>query len=156
MNNKGITKIEIIIVIGLVALVVAADIVVISYLNSKKQDIQVLAEVSQIRSSLDLFLARNSYYPGPAKPTGLNDVYASTQKLCIEGFKKFSDSCAVNILNPIPNDYLNSGNIYVYSLTDNGQNYKLEFNLKTNFSQSGLKQGKNCANNSQILSQACF
>jgi|GEM_PF-2407741 len=156
MFNKGITKIEVLIVIFLILVAVGVDIFVILYLNNKAKDIQILSEVSQIRSGLDLFLAKNNFYPQALKPLALNDVYSGTQKLCVGGFKKFSDSCSQNILNPIPNAYLSGGNVYYYASVDNGQNYKLEFNLETNFPQLALKKGKNCANNNQILSQVCF
>jgi len=155
-KNKGFTKIEVLIVVILCFIVIGIDIFVISYLNSKQQDIQVIAEVSQIRSGLEVFLLTNNYYPQAPEPVALNDAYSSTEKLCLEGFKKLTETCQKNILNPVPNYYLSQGNTYLYKSTDNNKNYQLEFFLKTNFKNQGLAKGKSCATNSQITNQPCF
>jgi len=156
MSSKGFTKIEVLIVVILSLIIIGVDIFVISYLNSKEQAIQVLSEINQIRSGLEVFLLTNNYYPETATPVALNDAYESTEKLCFEGFKKLTEGCKKTILNPVPNFYLSQGNSYTYKSIDNNKNYQLEFVLKTNFREQGLLKGKNCATNSQITSQPCF
>ncbi len=156
MSEKGMTKIEILIVILIAIIIIIGDVIVISYLNTKTQDIQVLSEVKQIRDSLEIFLLNNDFYPVAESPTMLNDVYAGTEKLCLSGFSKMADSCAKNILVPIPNQYYVQGNRYFYKSTENNKNYQLEFTLKSNFPKQGLVKGKNCATNSGITSQPCF
>ena len=156
MPSRGFTKIEILIVAILIVIILVADFFVISYLNSKQQDVQVLSEVSQIRSGLEVYLLANNYYPEALDPIVLNSDYTNSEKLCIEGFKKFSAACAREILNPIPNLYLTKGNSYIYKSTDNNKNYQLEFTLLSDFKAQGLKKSKNCAINSQIISQPCF
>jgi Tfp pilus assembly protein PilE len=156
MSSRGVTKIELLISISLALIIIIVDIVVISYLNDKARDIQVLAEVSQVRSSLEVFLLNNNHYPPKQEAVLLNDSNASTEKLCLSGFMRITEKCQKNILNPIPNIYLAEGNYYTYQSIDEDKNYKLEFNLTTNFKKQGILKGINCATNSQIVSQACF
>ena len=157
MLSRGFTKIEIIIVLFLILIVITVDIFVILHLNKKQRDIQVLAEINQLRSGLEVFLMSNNYYPVASQPILLNDGYSGTEKLCLDGFKKLSDACKQkSIMVPLPNFYINQGNQYYYKSADNNQNYQIEFLLNTNFKTLGLKKGKNCATNAQILSQPCF
>ena len=156
MSSKGFTKIEVLIVAIIALIIITVDVFVILYLNKKNQDIQTLLEVSQIRSGLEVFLMANNYYPVAAEPEAMNDAYLGTEKLCLEGFEKISDQCQRNILNPIPNFYVNQGNTYTYKSIDNNKNFQLEFNLLTDFKELGLLKGKNCATNTQINSQPCF
>ena len=154
--NKRIIRIEILIVAFIVLINIISNFGVVSSLNSKARDIQVLSEIDQIRSGLELFLLANNFYPEATEPLVLNDVYLGTEKLCLTGFEKLTQSCEKNILRPIPNQDLVNGNIYTYKSTDNNQNYQIEFTLKTNFKKQGLLKGVNCATNLQITSQACF
>jgi hypothetical protein len=156
MPNQGFTKIEILIFVLLVIIVGAVDGIVIFYLNNKEADIQVLSDISQIRSGLDEYLIKNNYYPGLDTASELNDPYAGTEKLCIEGFKRFTDKCKKEILNPVPNTYKSSGGVYTYKSGSENLSYQIEFILKTDFRSQSLKKGKNCATNSQIISQPCF
>ena len=155
MNNRGFTKIELIVVIALIIAMVAVDIALILYLNLKSKDIAVLSDIKQIQSGLDNYLLLNNNYPIEAVAVALNDPYANTEKLCTDGFKKNSESCSQTILAPVPNSFLNQGNTFKYQSTD-GQNYKIEFTLNTNFKAANLSKGLNCASNNQILSQPCF
>ena len=153
---NGFTKIEVLIVGIIALLIIGFDVFIISYLNDKGYHVQTLSEISQIRSGLETFLLVNNYYPIETSQVNLNDSYAQTQKLCIEGFKKYTDSCQRTIMNPLPNFYADQGNIYIYKSTDDNKNYQIEFTLKTDFKAQGLKKGKNCATNFQITSQPCF
>jgi len=134
---------------------IAFDIAIVLYLNFKKSDLAILTDIKQIQSGLDAYLVKNAEYPVVIETVALNDVYASTQKLCFEGFRKANEKCSREILNPIPNSRINSGGRYKYQSPD-GKNYKIEFFLKTNFKALNISKGKNCATNSQILSQPCF
>ncbi|MCX6744747.1 MAG: hypothetical protein NTX82_04450 [Candidatus Parcubacteria bacterium] len=154
--KNGFTKIEVLIFILLIVMVVAMDVAVIWYLSLKNKDIQVFSEIDQIKSGLEVYLLKNNFYPESNGIINLSDSYSGTEKLCGDGFKKITDNCSQNILKPIPNQYLAEGNIYRYKRSDDGQNYQLEFNLVSNFKNLGLKKGKNCANNIQIISQPCF
>jgi Tfp pilus assembly protein PilE len=156
MQSRGFTKIEVILVVLFIIIMIIIDVSVIWYLNLKQRDIQTLSEISQIRSGVEEFLFFNNYYPKTKEVTLLNDAYLNTEKLCQEGFRKFSDKCKKIILDPLPNSDFNLGNQYFYQSLDNSESYQLEFILKTNFKKQGLKKGKNCATNSQIVSQPCF
>lgn len=155
MKKNGFTQIELLIVIFLMIIMIAFDIAIVLYLNLKNRDLGVINDIKQIQSGLDAYLIKNSQYPVAGEAINFNDVYASTQKLCAEGFRKKVEKCNQEILAPIPNSDMNSGNIYIYQSED-GQNYKIEFTLKTNFKALGLARGKNCALNNQIISQPCF
>lgn len=152
--SSGITKIEILIVILLALIVIGGDIFVWIYLGQKAHDINVLSDISQIRSSLEAYLTINNFYPKIETATALNDSYAGTEKLCADSFKKITDQCSATLLNPVPNTYLSEGNQYLYQTID--LNYKIEFYLKTNFPEFGLKKGANCATNTAITSNPCF
>lgn len=154
MTKNGFTKIELIIVIFLLILMIAVDIAIVLYLNLKSRDIEVLNDLKQIQSGLDVYLGENSQYPIFSEPVNLNDVYAGTEKLCVEGFKKKNFQCSRLILASIPNSDLAAGNIYKYQ--SDGKEYKIEFSLKGNFKAQNLSKGLNCATNNQILNQACF
>lgn len=151
--KNGFTKIEVLIFILLIVIVVAMDIFVILYLNAKNRDIQVLSEVDQIRSGLEVYLLKNNKYPGIEDIMVLNDNYQGTEKLCTDGFKKITDNCVRNILNPIPNQY---SSIYRYKSDQAANDYMLEYELMTDFKSLGLSKGKICVTNIQILSQPCF
>ena len=156
MKKNGFTKIDILILVGLIIIVGVVDIFVVSYFNKKERDIQILAEVNQIRSGLEVYLHYNNEYPGLNEPTVLNDAYEASEKLCQQGFKRMIDNCQKEILKQIPNQSFVQGNRYYYQAIDNQANYKLEFNLESDFKELGLVQGKNCADNLQIINQACF
>ncbi|MCX6743021.1 MAG: hypothetical protein NT116_02175, partial [Candidatus Parcubacteria bacterium] len=126
--KNGFTKIEVLIFILLIVMVVAMDVLVIRYLSIKNKDIQVLSEIDQIKSGLEVFLLKNNFYPETNGIVNFNDSYIGTEKLCVEGLKKLSDNCSQNILNPIPDQYLAEGNSYRYKRSEDGQNYQLEFN----------------------------
>jgi hypothetical protein len=155
MTKNGFTKFELIAVIFLVAVAIVFDILFILYLNQKSRDIAVLSDIKQIQSGLDIYLIKNSHYPEALAPISLNDIYANSQKLCAEGFMKTEAKCSQTIFNPVPNSDLAAGNIFIYQ-SAGAQEYKIEFNLKTNLKAQGLSRGKNCATNNQILSQPCF
>jgi type II secretory pathway pseudopilin PulG len=155
MNSRGFTKIELLVVAFLIVIVIAFDIAIVLYLNLKSRDIAVLNDIKQIQSGLDAYLLKNGEYPIAVTPIVLNDIYANTEKLCVEGFRKKTEKCNFNILAPIPNSDLMNGNFLKYQSED-GQSYKIEFILKTNFKAQGLSRGQNCASNNQIISQVCF
>ncbi|MBN1325389.1 hypothetical protein JW977_00195 [Candidatus Falkowbacteria bacterium] len=152
--SRGITKIEILIVILLAVIIIAGDVFVWIYLDKKAHDVNILSDINQIRSSLDVYLTINNYYPKISEAVLLNDDYSSTQKLCAEGFKRINDKCAMVIQDPLPNSYLSEGNNYMYK--SDGENYQIQFYLSTNFSQFNLVKGVNCATNSTITSTPCF
>jgi type II secretory pathway pseudopilin PulG len=152
--SRGITKIEILIVIFLAVIIIAGDILLWMHLDKKARDINILSDINQIRSDLDVYLTINSYYPKISEAEALNDSYLGTEKLCVEGFKRINDNCLKVIQGSIPNTYLNEGNAYIYK--SDGQNYQIQFTLSTNFPQFSLKKGVNCATNTTITSAACF
>jgi hypothetical protein len=154
--GSRVTKIEVVIIIFLILLAIGGDIFANWYLNKKARDITILSEINQIRSALEVFLSANNYYPKTTDFVALNDAYLGTQKLCLEGFKRESDICSKNILDPLPNFYTKQGNAYAYKSVENGQNYEIQFTLNTNFPQFGLKKGINCATNLTIISQPCL
>jgi type II secretory pathway pseudopilin PulG len=155
MKKNGFTKVELLVVIFLVILMIALDIVIVLYLNLKARDIAVLSDIKQIQSALDVYLIKNSHYPLALDQISLNDIYANSEKLCADGFKKKDEKCSQTILAAIPNSDIKAGNIFTYQSAGE-QDYKIEFILKTNLKASGLSRGKNCATNKQILSQPCF
>lgn len=156
MSNRGFSKIEIIIVVFVILLFVAGDIFASRYLAAKTKDVKVLSEISEIRSGLELYSYLNNFYPQIAEPTTLNDSYVGTEKLCREGFERFSEKCTKVLMDKIPNFYYSEGNRYLYQAVNNYSDYLLEFNLETDFPELQLTKGKKCATNLQILNKSCY
>ncbi|MCX6740275.1 MAG: type II secretion system protein [Candidatus Parcubacteria bacterium] len=157
MKQNGFTKIELLVVIILILFMIVLDIVFVLYLNQKSRDIQVLSDIKQIQNGLDLYLANNTTYPETNGKVPLNDNYLGTEKLCTDGFKRYDDKCSKIIFNYMPfSQYQNANEKpYYFQTISIGLDYQLEFELKTNFKDLGLKKGINCASSIQILSQPC-
>jgi hypothetical protein len=154
--SRGISKIEILIIIFLALVIIGADIFVYLYLGQKTHDINVISDISQIRSGFEVYLTINNYYPKINEAEALNDSYLGTEKLCSDGFMRITDKCNKVILGSIPNTYLVEGDTYLYKSIETDKNYQLQFSLQSNFPSLGLKKGINCATNTTITSVPCF
>ncbi len=149
---RGATTVELAVTLGIAVLLILADVSGIVYLRSRTRDIQTLSEVSQIRSALEVYRVENSYYPRVSEAVRLADLYAGTQKLCTDGFKRFTDSCARTISGRIP-DANASG--YHYVATADGADYRIQFMLRTTLRKFGYPKGPACATSAGITAGAC-
>lgn len=156
MYLRGVTRVELLVVGIICVFVLLIDISVIWYVNRKAADIQTLSDVQQIRAALEVYISHNNYYPESTEMIELNNAYASTQKLCTDGFKQFNAPCDKTIMRVIPNTNYGNGNRYFYQAVAESKDYNIQFTLQTNFRGQGLIQGTQCATSSGISSQSCF
>jgi len=145
--------VKIVIVVVIIIIMGVINYFVFGYSNSLANDVEILSEINQIRSGLEVYLANNNHYPIVNEPVLLNDPYSSTEVLCVDQFKKADVDCDKLILSPVSR--LQDVQYY-YQSVDNNLNYRIEFTLEHNFKDIGLLKGKNCASNKQIINQPCF
>jgi len=149
----GMTKTQAITVGIIAALVVIADIFGILYLQNRTRDITVLSEISQIRSALEVYRVRNSFYPRTTAAVTLGDAYAGTQQLCNDGFHRLGDACTAVILARVPDAY---GVGYQYRSLQDGADYQIQFTLSTTLRMFGFNAGTSCATSAGLTNQSCF
>lgn len=148
---RGMTKVEVIVVIALAVVVIAADVATILYLRNRTRDVQVLSEISQIRSALESYRVIANSYPIAPEAVQLADAYQGTQKLCAQGFMRFTQKCDRTVMARIP-----STGYYQYRSLQDGGDYQLQFTLVTAFQKLGFAKGTACATSAGIANQTCF
>lgn len=154
ISQKGFTLIEILIVVGIVALVGIFSIVAVNSARSKQRDATRLSNVRQVQSALeDYFNETNKYPEGDNLPLG-----DSGQSACLATTGFHGDCSAENatIVRIVPRTYeggLNGKvtcgnpvrNAFCYSSKQNGELYSIQFELENGLSSVGLQKGINCA-----------
>lgn len=143
-------KKALIISICIALVVVGVDVAAIRYLRLRTLDVQTLSDISQIRSALESYRVTNNMYPRIPEPTPLADAYLGTQKLCSDGFRRFTDSCDRVLLERVPS----SG--YLYRSLFDGGDYQMQFKLLTSLRRYGFVRGYACATSAGITNQPCF
>ncbi len=148
---RGMTKVEVIVVIALALMIIATDAFTIIYLRNRSRDIQVLSEISQIRSALESYRVIANAYPIALDAVPLADSYQGTQKLCAQGFMRFTQACTRTIMARVP-----STGQYQYRSLQDGGDYQLQFTLVTALQKLGFAKGTACATSAGIANQTCF
>lgn len=156
MDVRGVTRVELLIV-GLIAItVIGVDVFAFWFLGQKTHDLQTLADVQQIRAGLEAYAAKTTLYPEAAEITPLNDAYSNTEKLCSDGFVRFTKECDKVIMPFIPNSYADLGERYLYRSASDGRDYQLQFEIRSNFVETEIQKGIHCATSAGIVNQPCF
>lgn len=153
--QEGYTTTELLWVGGIAAVIIVVDIFTWWFLSVKTHDIRVLSEVQQIRSGLEVYSAINTQFPVAENVTPLARLEENTQKLCMEGFRRYAQNCEKTILPFVPNFYADDEEGYMYQSAD-GSDYRIEFITRSNFSAIDLPQGVHCATGAGITHQSCF
>jgi hypothetical protein len=149
----GYTKKQLLIIGSLIAVLVVFDVFLYNYLNRKSSDLAVLGDLNQVRSALEINFATNTYYPIVDKPLVLGSRDKQSERLCLEGFRAFVQSCNKIILNKIP--LSESAGQLVYFSAASGEDYSLQFELRGAIRSFGLIKGANCATKDGFIPGPC-
>ena len=164
MSKKGYTLTELLIAIGVVAVVLAGSAVAINMARSKQRDAVRISHVRQMQTALENYFSETSSYPvGDSLPLGDATVSAC---LSTSGFLADCIGEEAVILRTVMST-VNAGldekvqcgtplrNAFCYGPVENGQNYQIEFELENSWAQAGLIKGINCAQADGIEAGPC-
>lgn len=162
MDKRGMSKIEVLIVVLVIGILGLAAIIAVSSARSKTRDAVRLSDVRQMQAALELYFNDFNAYPEQTEAIPLGQ--ASTRCLSENGF---SASCTPSLetvymeaVAATPRKGLKNvskcgdiNNAYCY--VGQGYVYKVEFELENNNSLLGLTKGLNCATPAEITAGAC-
>ena len=116
--SKGFTLIEMLIVITIIALLASLILVGMGGARAKTRDSRRIADLHNVMNALELYYAKNYYYPNETDWTGLTTAVTTG-----------------NIgVSRIPQDPLNTSptaKTYYYGVSADGQDYGLGADLET-------------------------
>lgn len=154
-SQRGISQVEIIVVIAISIVVIGIVIATSWYLSQKNKDIATLSDIARITSALDITYAVNTNYPLYDSGVELGVQALGTQQLCLRGFTALTAQCDQVILRPLPQNEAGTMPFW-YISTNQGADYGIEFELLTNHTTLGLLKGLNCAIPGGIQPGACI
>jgi general secretion pathway protein G len=164
MNKRGFTLIEILVVVGIVALVGTLAAIAVNAARSKQRDATRLSQVRLVQSALeDYFNETNAYPTGEVLPLG-----DARQSACL-GSGGFAGNCTGDqaIFLRVVSATIDKGlhgqalcgdparNAFCYTQTLEGTGYKIEFELENALVQARLVKGINCATPDGISGGEC-
>jgi prepilin-type N-terminal cleavage/methylation domain-containing protein len=116
--SKGFTLIEMLIVITIIALLASLILVGMGGARAKTRDARRIADLHNVMNALELYYAKNYYYPDESDWTGLTTALTTG-----------------NVgIHRIPQDPLNTSptaKSYYYGVSTDGQDYGLGADLET-------------------------
>ncbi|MCL5411282.1 MAG: type II secretion system GspH family protein [Patescibacteria group bacterium] len=74
LNSSGVTMVELLLVISVIAILSSATIVIFPFVFSEKKDSEIKDDVARIQSELERYYNKNSKYP---EPYNNNDIPSS-------------------------------------------------------------------------------
>lgn len=163
MNNKGFTKVEILIVLGVIGVLGVIAGMAVSNARTQTRDAVRLSDVRQVQVGLELYFNDFSEYPKSFDLVPLGE--ASTVCLSEEGF---SPSCApsaeavyMNMIGAVPQKGLkglsacgNANNAYCY-LGAEGE-FRIQFELENSNNLLELNKGINCLTETGLRAGECL
>src|SRR3989344_922774 len=150
MKKGGFTTVELLIAIGVIALVGVGCAVALNSSRARTRDAVRVSNVRQIQAALENYItATNAYPPGEAVPLG------ATETACL-GESGFASSCnGKTYLKIVPAteskglDGLSScgaaANAFCYLAIQDASGYRIQFELERDWADAGLRKGINCA-----------
>lgn len=163
--KKGFTKVEILAVIGIVAIASALAGLAVNSARVKQRDAVRLSHVRQVQSVLENYFNEANTYPG-GEGLPLGDAAVSAC-LGTGGFK--ADCGGVQtvflkiVAGTIPSGLKHfstcgqpARDAFCYSVRDGGGGYSIQFELEGSIEQAGIANGLNCAMPSGIKSGKCL
>lgn len=164
MNQKGISMIELVIVLGIIAVVGAGSALALNTARARARDAVRISNVRQIQAALELAFNESNMYPaGEVLPLGEAGVTSCLD----EG--GFAGSCGASgqvFLRAVPGtiatglDGLSScgtpaHDAFCYLQTQGGASYRMQFELERALDEVGLAAGLNCASPEGVTGGAC-
>ncbi|MBI4653042.1 type II secretion system protein [Candidatus Kuenenbacteria bacterium] len=139
-NNKGFGLIELLVVIGIIALLSTIAMVSLNGAKQKARDAKRIADAKQMQIALDLYFDKKELYP-----IAITAIILGTANYSCLSENGFVASCNIELVYmkliptaPIPP----TGNQYTYISSD-GNNYQLSFTLEK--INQDLGPGVNCS-----------
>jgi Tfp pilus assembly protein PilE len=162
MNQKGITRIEVLIIAGVIGLLGLLAVVAVTSARAKTRDAIRVSDVRQIQAGAELYFNDVSQYPQTVEPIAIGE--AVTSCLTDQGFvatcSPTTEVVYLDVVPAAPKQGLKGAsscggvrNAYCFS-GSNGE-YRIQFELERANSLLGLEKGVNCATESGLLSGAC-
>lgn len=163
-SKRGFTLIEILIVVGIVALIGTFAAIAVNAARSKQRDATRLSHVRQIQSALEEYFNETNAYPtGEALPLGDTSLSACLSSGGFKGNCTGDDHVFLRTVTGTVEGGLDnkmtcgtpSRNAFCYAQTVDGSSYKIEFELENRLSDVGLVAGINCATPDGIEGGTC-
>jgi type II secretory pathway pseudopilin PulG len=162
MNQSGMTRIELLIVILIIGLLGLAAAVAVGSARSSTRDAVRLSDVRQTQTSLELYFNDSNMYPASESFGALGSI--DMRCLSSEGFVSTctlgQETVYMNVISPTPEQGLKklagcSGaqNAYCYISTED--EYRVQFELENANPILGLQKGLNCATERGIGAGVC-
>ncbi|PIQ67704.1 hypothetical protein CO173_03455 [Candidatus Uhrbacteria bacterium CG_4_9_14_3_um_filter_41_35] len=162
MNNKGFTKVEILIVVAVIGVLGVVAGMAVKSARVQTRDAVRLSDVRQVQVGLELYFNDFSSYPQTTEIIPLGQ--AST--VCL-GSAGFAPSCAgasqtvyLDTIGGTPRTGLkglascgNIGDAYCYF--GNANQFRIQFEIERKNSLLGLERGMNCMTESGLKAGAC-
>lgn len=163
-DQPKMTLVELLIIVGIVALVGTLAVFAVNAARSKERDASRLSNVRQVQSALEDYFNENNAYPtGSELPLG-----DSVQTACL-GVSGFQADCSkekLTIMRFVPRTYENGlkgrvvcGNplrkAFCYSQLKEGAAYGIQFELENALPTVGLMKGTNCASPGKMSAGVC-
>lgn len=164
MNRNGFTTVELILALALIALVTAFSAIAVNAARSTQRDAVRLSNVRQVQAALEQFFNETNAYPaGAAIPLGDG---SSTACLDEAGFAATCGSAGRTFLRVVPGtiakglDGLSmcgtpARDAFCYLQTQEGDSYRIQFELEKALAEVGLQAGLNCASPDGVAGGAC-
>lgn len=160
-NNKGFTKIELLVTGAIVGLLGIMAVVAVVTARARMRDAIRLSDIRQIQNGLEQYFIDTNSYPVVADTLALGLAHSSC--LSNSGFGAScasADSVYLSVVPATPTPGLHktvscndNDNVYCYS--GNMDSYSIEFELEYANPLLQLQKGINCAMPSELKAGAC-
>ena len=163
-TTSGFTRLELLIVLAIVALTATFSAVAVNAARSKQRDVTRIANVRQLQSALENYFNETNAYPtGELFPLG-----DAAQSACL-GSSGFQGDCStdeivflryVSATYPSGLDgFVTCGdparNAFCYTQLEDGDQYVIHFELENALTAAGLQKGVNCATPTGMQAGLC-
>ncbi len=159
-NQKGFTKIEILVVAAIIGLLGIMAVVSVVTARSRTRDAVRLSDIRQIQGGLELYFIDSNAYPITDEVIALGA--ASTSCLSVDGLGApcAIDETYLDVVPFTPTSGLNGASVCngysnAYCYYSNGDDYYVQFELEHNNPQLELQKGVNCAKPSGLAAGEC-
>ncbi len=164
-NNLGISKVELLVVLAVIALVGVLAAVMVNSARERSRDYKRLNDINEIQIALEQhFNEKNEYPGGEFLPLG-----DAGQSACLssEGFQGNCSGDPIVFMSLVPSlydkglqDLSQCGNpartAYCYTVLSDGQSYAVSLEFERDIPERGIQKGINCAIPTGIRAGACF